>query len=182
MVQSAADPEPAPHIGVRWMLAHPARLIALGCGSGLPQIAPGTWGTLFGWAVFVGLDRHLSDGIWALVIAATFGLGVWAADVTGRALHRPDSGHIVIDEIVAIWIVLCLLPDGVEKGVNQPLLWQAGAFAVFRAFDIAKPPPIRALDARFKHGLGVMLDDLLAAFYTVAVFAVGVALYGVFGG
>jgi phosphatidylglycerophosphatase A len=178
MAQSTTEPGTAARVSLRWMLSHPARVIALGFGSGLPRFAPGTCGTLFGWVVFVLLDRTLSDGAWAWLIAATFGVGAWAAHRTGRALRQPDSGHIVIDEIVAIWIVLWLLPDG----VSQPFFWQAGAFAVFRLFDIAKPPPIRVLDARFKHGLGVMLDDLLAAFYTVAVIAVGVALTGFIDG
>jgi phosphatidylglycerophosphatase A len=178
MTAAAPDAPDHPRVSARWMVAHPARMIALGFGSGLPWFAPGTWGTLFGWALFAALDRFLSDGQWAFLIAAAFGVGAWAAHVTGRALGQPDSGHIVIDEIVAIWLVLWMLPDG----TRQPLLWQAAAFAVFRAFDIAKPPPIRALDARFKHGLGVMLDDLVAAFYTVAVFAAGVAIYGFIGG
>lgn len=160
-----------PRVSLRWMLAHPARVIALGFGSGLPWWAPGTWGTAFGWAVFVWLDPYLTDGQWALAIAVAFAIGVWAAHETGRALGQADSGHIVIDEIVAIWIVLWLLPSAAA----QPWLWQVGAFLVFRVFDITKPPPIRALDARFKHGLGVMLDDLVAAFYTAGVFAVGVA-------
>jgi phosphatidylglycerophosphatase A len=178
MAQASFEPETAPRVSLRWMFAHPARVIALGFGSGLSRFAPGTCGTLFGWAAFVVLDRYLNDGLWAVVIAAMFAVGTWAAHATGRTLRQPDSGHIVIDEIVAIWIVLWLLPEG----VSQPFLWQAGAFAVFRVFDIAKPPPIRALDARIKHGLGVMLDDLLAAFYTVAVLAVGVALTGFIGG
>ena len=178
MARSTAETGPEPRVSLRWMLAHPGRIVALGFGSGLPWFAPGTWGTLAGWAAFVVLDRYLSDGMWALVILGTFGVGAWAAQITGAALKQADSGHIVIDEIVAIWIVLWLLPDD----VRQPLLWQAGAFVVFRVFDIAKPPPIRALDARFKHGFGVMLDDLAAAFYTVAVLAVGVALFRTIGG
>jgi phosphatidylglycerophosphatase A len=70
----------------------------------------------------------------------------------------------VIDEIVAFWLVLWLLPGGV--------ITQAVAFLGFRFFDILKPPPIRAVDQRFKNGVGVMLDDLLAAFYTLLVASV----------
>ncbi len=169
---------PLPQVSLHWMLTHPAYVLALGLGSGLPRVAPGTWGTLFGWAVFVVLDRLLSDSAWAVVIVATFALGAWAAQVTGQALGQPDSGHIVIDEVVAIWLVLWLLPDAVA----QPWLWQAGAFAVFRLFDVTKPPPISALDTRLKHGLGVMVDDLLAALYTLALFAFGVAGYRYFTG
>ena len=45
------------------------------------------------------------------------------------------------------------------------------AFLLFRFFDIVKPPPIRQLDAGMKNGAGVMLDDLLAAIYTLLAFA-----------
>ncbi|MGB2816783.1 MAG: phosphatidylglycerophosphatase A [Burkholderiaceae bacterium] len=144
-------------------MSHPAHQLSFGFGSGLLRPAPGTWGTLFAWLVFVVLDPWLGDVAWAVVIVATFVLGSVAADRTGKALGRPDHGAIVIDEIVAFWLVLWLLPAG--------LFTQAVAFVGFRLFDILKPPPIGALDRRFKNGVGVMLDDLLAAFYTLLVAA-----------
>ena len=52
------------------------------------------------------------------------------------------------------------------------------AFALFRFFDIVKPPPIRQLDAAMKNGLGVMLDDMLAALYALVVFAIGQRVIG----
>lgn len=158
--------------GVRFLVAHPAHFIALGAGSGLPRFGPGTWGTLFAWAVFAALDRWLGDLAWLAVVAVTIAIGAWAAQRTGAALDRADSGHIVIDEIAAFWLVLALLPDDAAR----PWLWQAAAFVLFRLFDIAKPPPIRYLDARFKNGFGVMLDDLVAAFFALIVLAVAVRL------
>jgi len=154
----------------RLMLSHPAHQLSFGFGSGLIRPAPGTWGTLFGWFVFVVLDPWLSDAAWAAVIAVGFVLGAAAAQRTGRALGRPDHGCIVIDEIVAFWIVLWLLPGGV--------LTQAVAFFGFRLFDILKPPPIRQVDQRFKNGMGVMLDDLVAAFYTLLAAALIARLFG----
>ena len=153
----------------RLMMSHPAHQLSFGFGSGLIRPAPGTWGTLFAWLVFVLLDPWLGDVGWALVIASTFVLGAAAANRTGRALGRPDHGAIVIDEIVAFWLVLWLLPGGV--------ITQAVAFLGFRFFDILKPPPIRAVDQRFKNGVGVMLDDLLAAFYTLFVASVLARLF-----
>lgn len=140
-------------------------MLALGFGTGVPRLAPGTWGTLFAWLAFVQLDPWLSDLAWAGVIALALALGALAAERTGRALGRADSGHIVIDEIAAFWLVLLVLPAG------STLLAQAFAFLLFRLFDITKPPPIRWLDQRIKSGIGVMLDDLLAAFYTLLVLA-----------
>lgn len=151
----------------RLLREHPLHAVALGFGAGLPRTAPGTWGTLFAWVSFNALDRWLADAGWLAVIGATLVLGACAAQRTGARLGQPDSGHIVIDEIVAFWIVLVMLPDATA----HPLLQQAFAFLLFRAFDIAKPPPIRALDARCKSGIGVMADDLVAAFYTLLAFA-----------
>jgi len=76
----------------------------------------------------------------------------------------------VIDEIVAFWIVLLFLPPSV--------LAQALGFLAFRLFDILKPPPIRAVDRRFKTGIGVMADDLIAAFYALLLAAVAVRVLG----
>jgi phosphatidylglycerophosphatase A len=157
---------------VRFLLASPAHFVALGAGSGLPRRAPGTWGTLLAWGLFAALDRWLPDAAWGALIASGIVVGAWAAQRTGVALGQVDSGHIVVDEIVAFWLVLLLLPDG----VSPAWLWQLGAFVLFRFFDIAKPPPIRWFDARFKNGFGVMLDDLVAAFLTLLVFAVAVRL------
>jgi phosphatidylglycerophosphatase A len=88
--------------------------------------------------------------------------------VTGRALGVPDHGSIVIDEVVAFLLVLFF------AGLTP---WRIGvAFVLFRLFDIVKPPPIRQLDASMKNGIGVMLDDLLAAGYTLLVLALAARL------
>ncbi len=164
-----------------WILRHPARFIAFGAGSGLLRPAPGTWGTLFAWITFApvtaglrlipGADAYIGIGIGAgtggptmlLVPLAAFLLGVWACGKAARDLGVADPGGIVWDEIAAFWLVLALVPDGFAS--------QLVAFALFRLFDIAKPPPIRYFDATIKNGFGVMFDDTLAACYTVLVMA-----------
>ena len=158
----------------RFMLASPWHLVALGAGSGLPRTAPGTWGTLLAWLLFLRLDQSLGPWSWWLLVAVMLAAGAYAAQVTGTRLGVADSGHIVIDEIVAFWIVLLLLPGNAAHGG----FLLAAAFVLFRFFDIVKPPPIRALDARFKNGAGVMADDLVAAFYTLLVLAIGIRLWG----
>ena len=145
------------------MSASPARMIAFGFGSGLLRPAPGTWGTLFGWASYVVLLERLTEPLRVAAIAAGFALGIWACGRAGRDLGVADHGGIVWDEVVAIWLVLAFLPSA--------LVWQAMAFALFRGFDIVKPQPIRHFDARWKNGFGVMFDDLLAAAFTLLVFA-----------
>jgi phosphatidylglycerophosphatase A len=159
---------------VRFMLASPWHLIALGAGSGLPRAAPGTWGTLIAWLLFLRLDQSLGPWSWWLLVAVMLAVGAYAAQVTGSRLGVADSSHIVIDEIVAFWIVLLVLPGSAAQGG----MLLVAAFALFRFFDIVKPPPIRALDARFKNGVGVMADDLVAALYTLFVLSIGVRLWG----
>jgi phosphatidylglycerophosphatase A len=157
-VAGAAAPAPgSPSLRFAW--SHPWHFIALGAGSGALCPAPGTWGTLFAWGTFALGSRWWGDPVWAALILLGLYFGAWAAQRTGAALGRADHGAIVIDEIVAFWIVLVLLP--------KTLPWQAAGFVIFRAFDILKPPPIRQADRRFKNGIGVMLDDLIAALYTL---------------
>ena len=140
-----------------------SRWIALGFGSGLAPAAPGTFGTLFAWVAFAILDPFLSDAAWWALIGASFVLGVWACERTGRDLGVSDHSGMVWDEVVAFWAVLVLVPGDFAA--------QLGAFFLFRAFDVIKPPPIRLVDRRVKGGFGVMLDDVLAALYTVLAVA-----------
>ena len=58
------------------------------------------------------------------------------------------------------------------------LLWQLGAFLLFRFFDIVKPPPANWFDEKIKNGLGVMMDDVIAAGYAILVIALVKALLG----
>ena len=147
----------------RFLLSHPAHFIALGFGSGLAPWAPGTFGTLAAVPLFWAL-RLASLPLQILLVIAAFMLGIWACGLTGRHLGQHDSGHIVWDEIAAFLLVMIFTPAG--------LLWTLYAFALFRLFDILKPFPIAWLDATLQGGLGVMLDDLLAAGYAVGTLSI----------
>lgn len=113
---------------------------------------------------FLLLDSWLTPLGWLIVLVVTFAAGVWACAKTGRDLGVSDHGAMVIDEIVAIWIVLLILPSSFG--------WQLLGFLVFRFFDAVKPQPVRWADQRFKGGFGVMFDDLVAAFMTLIVLAI----------
>lgn len=151
-----------------FLLAHPAHLVALGFGSGLAPLAPGTAGTLAAWLLFPLLRPHFSDAALLALLAAAFLLGIAAAQRTGRALGDTDHRAIVWDEMVSFWLVLLMTPPGG--------LWQLAAFLWFRFFDVAKPQPARWIEARLQGGAGVMLDDLVAAGYTLFVLALFKAL------
>lgn len=144
--------------GFKLLISHPAHFFGLGFGTGLAKKAPGTFGTLVGLPLF-WLIASLSFSIQLTIIAALFLIGIYFCEKTGRALGVPDHGAIVWDEIVAMMLVLTVTPDQWQ--------WWLIAFLLFRLFDIWKPAPIRQCDAKIKDGLGVMLDDLLAAIYAI---------------
>ena len=153
---------------VRFLLAHPAHFVALGFGSGLSPVAPGTAGTLAAWLLYPLLRAPLADSVFLLLLMVGFIYGIVAADRTGTALGASDHGAIVWDEMVPFWLVLFFTPPA--------LAWQGAAFVLFRIFDIVKPPPIGWADRRVKGGFGVMLDDVIAAGYTLLVLALAARL------
>ena len=162
----------------RWMWRHAARIIALGFGSGLLRPGPGTWGTAAAWLswpfLFGELTARSEWSVYAnlyigLILFICFLIGVWACNKTGEHLMAPDHSAMVWDEIVAFWLVLWLLPN---DGFSQTL-----GFLIFRFFDILKPAPISIIDKKFKNGWGVMFDDVVAAFYTLLVFALATRLF-----
>lgn len=144
---------------IRFLFSHPAHLIACGFGSGLSPYAPGTAGTLFGWATFFLLQPWLSELQLAAFLVASFVGGCFAAQKTGADLGVVDHGSIVWDEIVPFWMVLAMCPSG--------WAWQVVAFLLFRFYDIVKPQPARYFDRQVKNGFGVMTDDFFAGVYTV---------------
>ena len=154
---------------VRFTFSHPAHAIALGFGTGLAPIAPGTAGTLWGWISFLTLQAWVPAQWVGWVLLAALPIGWWACTVTAARLRSVDPGNVVWDEIAAFWIVLWLVtPAGLGA--------QFVAFVLFRFFDAVKPGPVGWADSLFhgfgwRGGLGIMLDDLVAAFCTLLVIA-----------
>jgi phosphatidylglycerophosphatase A len=141
---------------VRTVLGDPVHWFAFGFGAGLLPRAPGTWGSLitallYWWVAPVSL-------VWLLgVIAVLLIGGIWVCGESARRLGVHDHGGIVLDEVVGMLITVIVVPP-------EPI-WILAAFIAFRVADIWKPWPIRDLDHRLGGGLGIMLDDVLAAVY-----------------
>jgi phosphatidylglycerophosphatase A len=159
---------------VRFLLANPAHFIALGFGAGLAPVAPGTFGTLVAWPLFWLLDRHAEAIAFLMIVAALFVFGIAVCGRTARALGVEDPKAVVWDEIVAFLLVLFFTP--------RAWVWQGIAFALFRLFDALKPGPIRIIEARFRGGFGIMIDDLAAAFLTLVALACIILLLRALGG
>jgi phosphatidylglycerophosphatase A len=158
----------------------PERLLALGFGSGLAPWAPGTAGTLWAWVVFAWVAPWLDDVSLGVILVVSAALGIAVCARCARDLGVADPSSIVWDEVVAFWFVLWLVtPTSATAWVAWP--WQLAAFALFRYFDAAKPGPVGWADEAFaarageaigwRQGLGIMLDDAVAALCTLLVLA-----------
>lgn len=149
----------APSFGELW--SNPVLMLGFGFGSGLLPKGPGTAGTLLGLLLFIPLLLWNEWLAWALLLLGTlFGSAICGKSSEYLGVH--DHGGIVWDEFVGIWLVLLLLPE-------QNILYWTLAFAAFRLFDIWKPWPILWVDHKVEGGFGIMLDDVLAAIYAIAV-------------
>ena len=132
----------------------PVYFVAFGFGSGLMPIAPGTWGTLAAIPVYLALAGS-SVSIYLMATLIAFLLGVYVSDKVARELGVHDYAGIVWDEVVGYLLTMFLAPVGIG--------WMLTGFLLFRLFDIWKPQPIRFVDKHIHGGLGIMLDDVLAA-------------------
>lgn len=144
------------------LLRDPGHFLALGGGSGLVPKGPGTAGTVVGvgfYALLVGLDKPAYFGL----LIALFLVGIPLCERTANAMGVHDHPAIVWDEIVGYLLTMSLVAPSIKAALI--------GFIAFRIFDIFKPWPINVLDRSVSGGLGIMLDDLLAAVYAAIFLA-----------
>jgi phosphatidylglycerophosphatase A len=145
-----------------------ALLIATWFGCGYAPKGPGTAGSVAALAIAWLLNTYAGVSAvglaWLAVLLAI--PGIWAADVVARSSGTTDPQIVVVDEVVGQWMTLA--------GATV-LNWKSWllALALFRLFDIWKPPPVRQLE-RLPGGLGIVADDAMAGVYgALVLFAAG---------
>ena len=136
-------------------------------GAGFGRPGPGTWASVATSLLWLGLARFASANSLPLIagitaIAVTL-IGIPAATRVARAMGVEDPSQVVIDEVAGQMIAF----------IYVPLNWHnvLAALILFRAFDITKPFPIRRLE-HLPEGMGIMLDDVGAGLYALAVMQV----------
>lgn len=141
-------------LSARQILKDPVLFLAFGFGSGLAKKMPGTLGTLAAIPLYLALQSTTSE-IYALATVFSVLVGIYLCEIAARKLQVHDYGGIVWDEIAGLLLTLW----------GVPFSWQnlLLGFVLFRVFDIFKPWPIRWVDRHVAGGLGIMLDDVLAA-------------------
>ncbi|MBL4822114.1 MAG: phosphatidylglycerophosphatase A [Colwellia sp.] len=143
-------------------LTQPIQFLALGFGSGLAPIAPGTFGTLAAIPVFLLLTMLLPTPLSyaiAVIVMALAGIYICGKAADDAGVH--DHPAIVWDEFVGFFITMFMVP----------VSWQSilVGFLLFRLFDIIKPWPISFIDKKMTGGLGIMLDDVLAGIFALLI-------------
>jgi phosphatidylglycerophosphatase A len=139
------------------IIRDPILFLAFGFGSGLAKKAPGTCGTVAAIPVYYLFIQFNNIWIYSLLTIIATVVGVWFCDVAAKKLAEHDFGGIVWDEVAGYLITLWFVPYS----------WQAVVlgFVLFRVFDILKPQPIKWFDKHVHGGLGIMLDDVIAAIF-----------------
>jgi len=135
-------------------------------GAGLLQPGPGTYGSIAAVLLWYAAAHTLHPPPAALAIGTAVAaliatlVGIPAATIVARESGREDPGQVVIDEVAGQLIALIAIPADWRHAALSLLL--------FRLFDIFKPPPIRRLE-RLPSGTGIMLDDIAAGLFALAV-------------
>lgn len=132
-----------------------AFVLATGFGSGYSPIAPGTAGSAVGLVFVWGMSYLSLPGQLAAVLAVSV-LSILAADMVARTTGLKDPGLVVADEIAGMMVTMIAIPFTLKTAVI--------GFILFRVMDVVKPPPARQFE-RFKGGIGIVADDLMAGFY-----------------
>ena len=141
-------------------LKNPIHGLALGFGSGLMPKAPGTFGTLAAIPVYL-LCKDLSLLYYLLFVSVVSVLGIYICHYTSQALKVHDHPGIVIDEFAGYFITMIAIPFSWQ--------WMLLGFVLFRIFDVWKPWPISLLDKKVRGGFGIMIDDIVAGLFALAV-------------
>jgi len=150
------------------LLVNPVQMLAFGFGSGLAKKAPGTMGTLAAIPMYYCLIQFFES--WYLaVLVLTAVLGIWICGKAAKDIGVHDHGGIVWDEIVGYLLTMYWVPFSWQNVVL--------GFVFFRLFDILKPWPINWLDRHVSGGVGIMLDDVVAALMAAACLYLTLSLF-----
>ena len=143
-------------------LKKPYDFIASLGGIGLIPFAPGTFGSIFAWLVFVIMSHFVNMLIYTIAIVF---IAIWVCEKASVNLIQKDHKSIVIDELAGMWVALVPVIYFASNQFER-IIYACLALVFFRVFDILKPFPISYFDKKHKNGFGIVLDDIIAGIFT----------------
>ena len=147
-------------------LKNPFHLVATLGGIGMVPIAPGTFGSIAAWLIFVYLSHFISMINMIILTILLCILSIWICNQASKNLENKDHKSIVIDEFVGIWVAL--LPVlFIANSQFERTVYALAALIFFRLFDILKPFPISYFDKNYKNGFGIVIDDVISGLIAI---------------
>ena len=143
-------------------LKKPSDFIASLGGIGLIPFAPGTFGSIFAWLVFVIMSHFVNMLIYTIAIVF---IAIWVCEKASVNLIQKDHKSIVIDELAGMWVALVPVIYFASNQFER-IIYACLALVFFRVFDILKPFPISYFDKKYKNGFGIVLDDIIAGIFS----------------
>ena len=151
------------NIKFKTAIKNPSLIVSTGFGIGLVPFAPGTFGSGAGLCLYIFLAHFMQvtaiNG--ALIYFLLLVISLFVVHQSIKQLGNKDHQEIVIDEILAMMLVAHFIPPDPK--------WAIGAFLIFRFFDIVKPFPIKQIESSQNNAFGIIVDDQIAAGYSIIV-------------
>jgi len=142
-------------------------------GIGKLKKIPGSYASL-ATTIFLFFLFHIlnfSPNLVLICVIILFFISLYSVNKFIKDLDNKDPKEVVIDEFIGQSIPICLyeIAHDEVKSTNEVLIFYFIMFILFRIFDIAKPYPVSYYDKNFKNSFGVIMDDVCAGLYVVAV-------------
>ena len=151
------------NIKLKTAIKNPSLLISTGFGIGLVPFAPGTFGSGAGLCLYIVLAHFMQVTAitTVLIYFLLLVISLFVVHQSIKQLGNKDHQEIVIDEILAMMLVAHFIPPDPK--------WAIGVFLIFRFFDIVKPFPIKQIESSQNNAFGIIVDDQIAAGYSIIV-------------
>lgn len=140
---------------------NPLYFLAFGLGSGRSPYAPGTVGTIVAIPCYLALNYFLSPIAYIIFTVVFIVFSSWLCERISRETRTHDHPGMNIDEFAGFFVTMIAAPQGWE--------WIVLGFVLFRLFDILKPWPISYIDKKIDNGFGMILDDVVAGLFSLAI-------------
>lgn len=136
------------------------------------KYAPGSIASLITCFIFFVLENYLSTINFLIIVSAIFFYSFYAINNSFEYFQSDDPQEIVIDEFVGQALPLLAIPIYETLFSTSKVYYFVSAFLIFRFFDILKPFPINYLDRNIEGALGIMIDDIVAGFFTIFILCI----------